>query len=93
MWTKITYRHLTLDLKSSKQHYNTPDLPKSLKAININLGVANPEINLDATTVDLSQFHFEMASNPFDLKVKVKTPIQMPLLIWRQKRCYRFRLA
>lgn len=64
-----------LGLKIINATLQYPDLPKSLKAININLGVANPGTNLDATTVDLSQFHFEMASNPFDLKAKVKTPI------------------
>lgn len=64
-----------LNLKVMNATLKYPDLPKSLGAININLNVANPGTNLDATTVDLKQFHFEMASNPFDLKAHVQTPI------------------
>lgn len=64
-----------LGLKVMDASLQYPALPKSLRDINVNLAVANPGTNLDATTVDLKKFHFEMASNPFDLSAQVKTPI------------------
>ncbi len=44
-----------------------PDLPKSIKNIGLKLHVFNPGKNVDATTVDLSKFHFELGENPFDI--------------------------
>ena len=65
----------SLGLKVTDATLKYPDLPKSLSDINIDLNIANPGTNLDATTVDLKRFHFAMASNPFDFNAKVVTPI------------------
>lgn len=52
-----------------------PDLPKSLNDINVDLSVKNPGGSADLTVVDLSKFHFELGSNPFDATLNVATPL------------------
>lgn len=55
--------------------FKYPDLPKSVDNIRIAVAVANPGGVLDLTTVDVSQFYFEIAKNPFDVRFKASTPI------------------
>jgi hypothetical protein len=52
-----------------------PNLPKSLNDINVDLSIKNPGGSADLTVVDLSKFHFELGSNPFDATLNVATPL------------------
>jgi hypothetical protein len=52
-----------------------PDLPKSVKDIQIALSVTNPGGLPDNTLVNLSRFHFNLGGNPFDLTAFVATPM------------------
>ncbi|MFO0358401.1 MAG: AsmA family protein [Sphingobacteriaceae bacterium] len=58
--------------------FKYPSLPKSVNNINIDLHVTNPTGVLDATVIDMHQFHVEMAGNPVDLSAHVTTPISDP---------------
>jgi hypothetical protein len=58
-----------------KAMFKYPDLPKSVNNINVDLRITNPDGNLDHTIVDLKTFHMEMAGNPIDANLYVKTPI------------------
>ncbi|MBK9285259.1 MAG: membrane assembly protein AsmA [Sphingobacteriaceae bacterium] len=58
--------------------FKYPALPKSVNNVNIDIKVLNPNGQLDATTIDVSKFHVEMAGNPIDLAAHVKTPISDP---------------
>lgn len=64
-----------LNLVVEKAMFKYPDLPKSVNNINIDLHVTNPDGDLDHTIVDLKTFHMEMAGNPIDANLYVKTPI------------------
>lgn len=64
-----------LNLIVEKAMFKYPDLPKSVNNINIDLHVTNPDGDLDHTIVDLKTFHMEMAGNPIDANLYVKTPI------------------
>lgn len=64
---------MVLDVANGMVQY--PDLPKSLRNINIDLKINNPGGSADATTVDLNKFHFELGSNPFDANLNVVTPV------------------
>ncbi|MCD4769792.1 MAG: hypothetical protein K8R35_06465, partial [Bacteroidales bacterium] len=55
-----------------------PDLPENISNINIKTLVVVDGSNLDNTKVNLEQFHFELAGNPFDLSLSLKTPISDP---------------
>ncbi|MCB0381690.1 MAG: hypothetical protein KDD24_10570, partial [Flavobacteriales bacterium] len=58
-----------------KAMFKYPDLPKSVNNINVDLRITNPDGDLDHTIVDLKTFHMEMAGNPIDANLYVKTPI------------------
>jgi len=54
--------------------FKYPDLPKSANNINIAVKAYYDGAVFDRTTLDVNKLHFEMASNPFDAEVHVKTP-------------------
>jgi len=64
-----------LDLLVAKAMFKYPDLPKSVDNINIDLHVDNPGGSEDNTFVNLKKFHMEMAGNPIDMHMQVKTPV------------------
>jgi hypothetical protein len=55
-----------------------PDLPEKITAININARVQTDGQEMDNTTVEVSRFHFELAGNPFDMTMKLATPLSDP---------------
>lgn len=69
-----------LDLNVSKARFQYPDLPKSAEAINIDLHVKNPGGSEDNTIVDINNFHVELANNPIDIVLHMKTPISDPYI-------------
>ncbi|HAW52569.1 MAG TPA: AsmA family protein, partial [Flavobacteriales bacterium] len=75
-----TYPAFGLDLSVKDANFKYPDLPKSVDNIQIAVGVASPGGDLNNTVVDVSTFHFELASNPFDMGVLIKTPMTDPYL-------------
>jgi hypothetical protein len=54
--------------------FKYPDLPKSVNNINIAVRAFYDGAVFDNTTADVDKFHFEMAGNPFDAELHVKTP-------------------
>jgi hypothetical protein len=64
--------HLNMTVDDAMFQY--PDLPKSVDKINIAANVFYDGAVFDRTTVDVDRFHFEMAGNPFDAELHVKTP-------------------
>jgi len=54
--------------------FKYPDLPKSVNNINIRAKAFYDGIVFDKTTLDVDKLHFEMAGNPFDAELHVKTP-------------------
>jgi hypothetical protein len=55
-----------------------PDLPEKITAIKMDMNVDFNGTDMDKTVVDLSEFHFELAGNPFDLTMLLKTPMSDP---------------
>ncbi|MCL1958301.1 MAG: hypothetical protein FWF68_01735, partial [Spirochaetes bacterium] len=55
--------------------FKYPGLPKSVNNINIAVKAFYDGVVLDKTTLDADKIHFEMAGNPFDAELHVKTPI------------------
>lgn len=64
-----------LALKVEDAMFKYPDLPKSAENINIDLKIDNPDGVDDHTVVNLKKFHVELAGNPIDMTMLVKTPV------------------
>lgn len=60
--------------------FQYPNLPKSLKNINIAGHITNPGKTLDETVIDLSKFSFNMGGNPFMAQVRIAYPMSDPEL-------------
>ena len=54
--------------------FSYPDLPKSVEKINIAVNAHYDGEVFDRSTVDVDKFNFEMAGNPFNAQLHVKTP-------------------
>lgn len=68
---------LNLNVAGGGFHYT--DLPEGAENINIDLHVdASEGVGSDATTVDLNTFHAELAGNPVDAELHLKTPMSDP---------------
>jgi len=63
-----------LNMTVDNAMFKYPDLPKSVDNINIAAKVFYDGVVFDRTTVDVDKFHFDMAGNPFDAELHVKTP-------------------
>ncbi|MEQ8522534.1 MAG: AsmA-like C-terminal region-containing protein [Vicingaceae bacterium] len=74
------YPAFGLDLSVKDAYFKYPDLPKSVDNIQIAVAVNSPGGDLNNTVVDVSQFHVELAGNPFDMSVLIKTPMTDPFL-------------
>ncbi len=58
--------------------FQYPDLPKAVENINIDLSVFYDGVINDNTKVDLNKFHLELAENPFDIAIHIRTPFSDP---------------
>jgi hypothetical protein len=64
----------SVNLTVDNAMFKYPVLPKSVNNINIAVKAFYDGVVFDKTTLDVDKFHFEMAGNPFDTEVHVKTP-------------------
>ena len=69
------YPAFDVKLLVDKGRFQYPDLPKSINDIAIDVAAHSPGGSLDQSTIAVNKFHFEMAENPFDIQLKVSTPI------------------
>jgi cell division septum initiation protein DivIVA len=64
-----------IDVVLENGRFSYPDLPESVENVNMNLSLYYDGVDEDKTTVDLRNFHMEMAGNPFDMKLSIRTPV------------------
>lgn len=64
-----------LTLMVEKGMFRYPSLPKSVDNINVDMALFFDGVQNDNSTVDINKFHVEMAGNPFDMNLHIKTPI------------------
>ncbi|MDR1680522.1 MAG: AsmA family protein [Prevotellaceae bacterium] len=58
--------------------FQYPGMPQSVTNIQADIHAFNTGGTADNTVVDISRFHFEMGGNPFDLKLRIGTPVSDP---------------
>ena len=77
-YNETTLPGFNLNLKVDDASFQYPDLPKKVEQIAIDLNVMNPGGDPDRTVINLKKFHFQMAGNPFDVRMLIKTPTSDP---------------
>lgn len=65
-------------LKVTDANIKYPDLPETINNIKIDAEVNHPGGDLDALVTDVNTFHFEVANNPIDAEIHIKTPMSDP---------------
>jgi AsmA-like C-terminal region len=78
IYTETKLPAFGLDLKVSDAMFKYPDLPKAVNNIEVDLHVENPGGSEDNTFVNLKRFYMELAGNPIDMNMKVRTPVSDP---------------
>jgi len=77
-YTETSLPSFALNLLVENAMFQYPDLPSSVDNINIKVDVTNPGGSEDNTVIDVSKFHVELAQNPIDLHLVLKTPVSDP---------------
>lgn len=67
-----------LELQVSDAMFQYPQLPASVKNINIGVSIANKGGSADNTLVKVEKFHTEIAGNPLDFTLGLATPVSDP---------------
>ncbi len=67
-----------LDLEVADGSFQYPDLPLGMKDINTQIKVNSTSSNLDLMTIDIPKFHTLLGQNPFDVQLKLRTPMSDP---------------
>jgi hypothetical protein len=65
-------------LKIADAMFKYPELPSAVTGINIIAQIHNPGGNMDLTVVNIPKFTLNMADNPFEAKLVLKTPVSDP---------------
>ncbi len=75
-----SYRTPSAGLKLTVENamFKYPDLPKAAQNININMSMFYDGAEPDNSTLDIDKFHIEMAGNPVDFQLNLKTPVSDP---------------
>lgn len=73
-----TMPDITLNLIVKNGLISYPSLPEQIKNINLKSDIFVDGTDMDKTTINVDDFHMEMAGNPFDMKFALKTPISDP---------------
>ncbi|MCB0396693.1 MAG: AsmA family protein [Flavobacteriales bacterium] len=58
--------------------FKYPDLPGAMENIQVDVNIDSPTGDPDGTVIDVRKFHVEMAGNPFDMTMKLATPVSDP---------------
>lgn len=61
--------------------FETPQIPTSVKNVNIDFVATNPGGEFDQSVIHLKKLHFEIADEPFDAALRIAKPVSDPLLI------------
>lgn len=75
-----TLPDITAILEVSDGVISYPDLPEKITSIFINGKVQTDGNEMDNSVTEISRFHFELAGNPFDMTLRLATPLSDPFV-------------
>lgn len=78
-YTDTSMPAFNLALAVNNAMFQYPDLPSSVRNINIDLRVDNADGNIDNTVVDLRKLHLDFGNNPVDAKLLVRNLVTYPI--------------
>ena len=70
--------NVNLLLNVNNGNIDYPDLPGSINNINLKTRIDVDGTEPDMTVLDVEQFHFELEGSPFDMNMRVSTPVSDP---------------
>jgi hypothetical protein len=73
-----TMPDIALDLNVKDGLISYPSLPEQIKNISLKSDIFVNGTDMDKTTVNVDDFHMELAGNPFDMKFALRTPMSDP---------------
>jgi len=73
-----TLPDISLEILVDNAMFSYPDLPKSVENINVTTNIFVDGTDMDKTTVNIDRFHLDIAGNPVDASLKLRTPISDP---------------
>ncbi|MCD6565375.1 MAG: hypothetical protein J7K53_05485 [Bacteroidales bacterium] len=73
-----TLPDISLEIIVDNAMFSYPDLPKSVENINVRTNIFVDGTDMDKTMVNLDRFHLDIAGNPVDASLKLRTPISDP---------------
>lgn len=77
-YSSKTLPQFGLQLLIGNARFQYPSLPKSVEKINIDVRVQCPDGIPDHLVTDIRKFNLEIAGNPFDMKMMIRTPESDP---------------
>ncbi len=80
IYSEQTMPSANIKLLVNNAMFKYPDLPESVDNINVDLSVLYDGVNDNNTKIDLNTFHLELASNPFDMSMHIRTPMTDPYI-------------
>jgi vacuolar-type H+-ATPase subunit H len=69
-----------VDIVIADAMFRYPDLPEAVENISMKAAITNATGDPDATIIDVTQLHLEMAKNPVDIRLFVSTPVSDPYI-------------
>jgi len=80
VYTENSLPSFNVNLKVDDASFKYPDLPGSVENINIDVNASNPGGDEDNTLIEIRKLHLEMAENPVDVVMIMKTPVSDPFI-------------
>lgn len=78
LYTDSLYPAFGLDLQIDNAMFQYPDLPASVRDIQMTANINSPGSDLNDMQIIVSQFHMLMADNPFDMTLLLSNPMEDP---------------
>lgn len=76
--TRMPATHVALQIANASFRY--PNLPYPADNIQVDLKFDNPDGEPDHSVLDISKFSLNLANEPFDMKLLLKTPVSDPFI-------------
>ena len=73
-----TIPDISLKLRVNNGFVSYPSLPEQIKHINLKSDIFIDGSDMDKTIVNVEAFHMELAGNPFEMTLALKTPVSDP---------------
>jgi len=78
IYNDVSMPAFDIKMKVENGMFQYPDLPSKVEDVQILAEINSPTSDFDDMKIDVDKFHFEMAGNPMDIKLKLRTPMSDP---------------